>query len=186
MSLEEEVLAAYNQVKQAMKGIKFDNIEEHDMFMAAGFRSAWGLAYTRAGKAARLAFTRPLNDSPSSSKETPEAPTAISIGLSEKKAGEGNRVGGGSSQELCSATSISFTTLTKPLSESDGRTGIERIPPRSNPAPYGGGTVGGDKSAIVESSAHAVPHARAPAQPSICPTCSRPLPEKDGEVCGGR
>ena len=106
---------------------------------------------------------------------------------SKKKAGEGNRVGGGSSQEQCINNSVSYTMLTKPCSETDGRTGIERIPPRSNPGPYGGGTVGGDKTAVVEVSAHAVPHARAPAQPSICPTCSRPLPEKDGEVlCGGR
>jgi len=43
----------YFLVKEAVSKIKFDNIVEYDLFLAAGFRSAWASSWQRAGRSAQ-------------------------------------------------------------------------------------------------------------------------------------
>ena len=85
MTLAEELQTAYRLVKEAMAGVKVDNLAEYDMLLAAGFRSAWMSAWQRSRQAREppTATAAPDAPAPECSTSPGETGSTGSVNLSE-------------------------------------------------------------------------------------------------------
>lgn len=78
--LVSELQQNYYLVKEAVSKMKFDNLQEYDLFLSAAFRTAWGSSWSKAGKDAQRANTSHSSGSPgSSTMTTPSTATNASF-----------------------------------------------------------------------------------------------------------